>query len=470
MDVLDGTHVQAPGGLDGDEQLGVPVNFPGHDGLLLVSAGHTPGDGDAALAAADIILLDQPVGIIPDGLAANEAQLLEFRFPIALEHHVVFQGIVQHQAVLVAVLRDVGHPLLAALADGRLGNVGAVQGDRSGAYFFQAGEGIDKFRLAVAFDTGQADDLPFPDLQAGVLHSVAAVDPGGNGEPLHLEDGLTGFGGLLVGNQLHIPAHHQAGHLLHTGLGHLHGAHILALAEHGAAVGHGFDLRQLVGDEQDGFALFFERAHDFHQLVDLLGGEDGGGLVENQNFIVPVEHFQDLHPLLHTHGNIRDLGIRVHLQSVTLGQLQHPLPGRLAVDHQAVHGFGAQNDVVQHREAFHQLKMLVHHADVQGSGIVGVVDSYHLAVLFDHAGFRLVQTKQDAHQGGFSRAVLTQQGVDLPPPQLEGHVIIGLDAGKLLGDVQHFYHIVCHMVTPHRVFSYYSARSKKTQQKSFSLI
>ena len=56
--------------------------------------------------------------------------------------------------------------------------------------------------------------------------------------------------------------------------------------------------------------------HDLHQLVDLLRGQHGGGLVKDQNLIVPVEHLQDLHSLLHTHGDILHLGVQIHRESL----------------------------------------------------------------------------------------------------------------------------------------------------------
>ena len=49
VDVLDGTHVQTAGGLDGYQQLWVLVDLTGDDGLLLVAAGHTAGDGRQGL-------------------------------------------------------------------------------------------------------------------------------------------------------------------------------------------------------------------------------------------------------------------------------------------------------------------------------------------------------------------------------------------------------------------------------------
>ena len=376
---------------------------------------------------------------------------MEFRLPEALEHHIVLQRVVQNQTVLVPVLGDVGQAQAVALPDGGMGDILAVQIDFTGGHFFQPCQSIYKLRLAVAFDTGQADNFTLTNLQAGIFYRIVAMHPGGNRHVLYPQDDLTGGLFLFVGNQLHIPAHHQAGHLLYRSIGHLYGAHVFALTQDGAAIGHGLDFRQLVGDEEDGLPLFLKRAHDFHQLVNLLGGEDGGGLIENQDFIVPVQHFQDFHPLLHTHGDILDFGIRVNLQAVPLGELHHPLPGCFSIHCQSLGGLCAQDNIVQHGKALHQLKVLVHHADVQGRGIVGVVDFHNLAVLFDNAGFRLVQAKQDAHQRGFTGTVFAQKRMDFPPAQLEGNIVIGLDAREFLGDVQHLDYVVCHTVTPIRV-------------------
>ena len=87
--------------------------------------------------------------------------------------------------------------------------------------------------------------------------------------------------------------------------------------------------------------------------------------------------------------------------------------------------------------------------------VVRVVDLHDLAVLFDHAGFRLIQAKQNTHQGRFAGAVLTKQGMDLAPLQLKRDIVICLDSGEFLGDVQHFNNIICHVVTPLRIFFRY---------------
>ena len=210
---------------------------------------------------------------------------------------------------------------------------------------------------------------------------------------LHIQHHLPGGPLCLVHLQLHIPAHHEPGHLLHRGGGHIHGTHVLALAQNGAPVGHGLNFRQLVGDEQDALTLGLEAPHDFHELVNLLGGQHGGGLIEDQDLIVPVEHLQDLHPLLHTYGDVGDLGVRVNFQVIPLGQSQDLFPGLLFLQDAHVTVLLAQDDVVQDGETFHQLKVLVYHADVQGRGVVGVPDLNHLAIFLNDALLRLIEAE-----------------------------------------------------------------------------
>ena len=160
--------------------------------------------------------------------------------------------------------------------------------------------------------------------------------------------------------------------------------------------------------------------------------------------MITVEHLQNFHALLHTHRNITDERIRVYAQTVFFGKFHNLLAGNFLLQETGLAGFHTQHDVIQHAEAFHQFEMLVNHADAQIVGHVGVLDVDLFAVLFDDALFRLIQTKQYAHQRGFARAVFAQKGVDFAPAQLQSHIIIGLDAREFLGDVKHLnYEILC---------------------------
>ncbi len=70
------------------------------------------------------------------------------------------------------------------------------------------------------------------------------------------------------------------------------------------------------------------------------------------------------------------------------------------------------------------------------------MDVHDFAVFLDDARFRLVESEQNAHQRGFSRAVFSQQGVNLAPAKLERDVVIGHNAGEFFSDVEHFNNVI----------------------------
>ena len=194
-------------------------------------------------------------------------------------------------------------------------------------------------------------------------------------------------------------------------------------------------------DEEDGLALARKLLHRGHELVDLLRGEHGGRLVEDENLVVAVEHLENLDALLHADGDVLDLGIEVNLQAVFFRELLDLFARFLALNEAELRRLRAEDDVVEHGEHVDELEVLVHHADAERGGIIGVVDLDGLAVFADLARLRLVQAEEHAHERGFAGAVFTEQGVDLALFELQGDVVVGLDARELLGDVKHFDHI-----------------------------
>ena len=261
---------------------------------------------------------------------------------------------------------------------------------------------------------------------------------GGHRHALDLEDHVARGAGLLLHMEVDVAAHHHGGQLLHRHVLRVDGADVFALAQHGAAVGHRHDLRELMGDKQDALPLGGEIFHDLHELVDLLGGEHCRRLVENQDLIVAVEHFQDLGALLHTDGDILNEGVRVDGEAVFFRQSHDLFSGLVLLEKTRLVRLHTKDDVVEHREALDQLEMLVHHADAEIVGIVGVFDLDFLAVLFDGALLGLIKTEQNAHQRGFACAVLAQQGMNFALFELERDIVVGDDTGETLRDVKHF--------------------------------
>ena len=96
-------------------------------------------------------------------------------------------------------------------------------------------------------------------------------------------------------------------------------AHGAAAAENGHAVGDLHDLVQLVADEDDGITVLLQVDQLPEQLGGFLGGQYGGGLVQDQDLGAAHQRLQDLYLLLHTHGDVHHLGGGVHVQVKALG-------------------------------------------------------------------------------------------------------------------------------------------------------
>ena len=79
VDIFNGPHIQAAGGLNGHDQRLVTVHFPRNDGLLLIAAGHTAGDGHRSLTTADVKFFDELLGIGPDRIPLDKAHFLKPR-------------------------------------------------------------------------------------------------------------------------------------------------------------------------------------------------------------------------------------------------------------------------------------------------------------------------------------------------------------------------------------------------------
>ena len=277
----------------------------------------------------------------------------------------------------------------------------------------------------------------------------------GTTRAVHFQDGLARLAGGLVDGKLHVAADHHAGQFLFGGVGNIHGTDAAALLQDGAAVGNRHDLIQLVGDEQDALALGLEAAHDLHQLVDLLRSQNRRRLVKNKDLVVAVEHFEDFDTLLHTDGDVADQRIRVDFQAVLLAELHDLFAGSVLLQETMAGILDTQNDIVKNGKTFDQLEMLVHHADAKRVGVVRVLDLDLFAIFLDNAFFRLIQTEQYAHQGRFTGTVFAQQRMDLAFAQLQRDIVVGLDTGELLCDVQHLDNeIICQSV--HAPFYFHS--------------
>ncbi len=320
----------------------------------------------------------------------------------------------------------------------------AIQEDGALRQRQEAGDGAQELALAVAVHPGDADDLPFVDIQAQALdlHQAAAI---AYLQILEAEHHTAGRLLRLVDLELDRTTDHHLGQVLLTDIRYIDGADVSSPPEDGAAVGHLLDLPQLVGDQEDGLALALQLPQDLHQLVDLLGGQHRRRFIEDDDVGVSEEGLEDLHPLLLADGDLLDQGVGIDGEAVLLAQLGYLGPGALEIEEPPLRRLHAQDDVLGDRVVLHQLEVLVHHADAQCRGDVGVLDEHLLPVEEDLTAVGAVRPEENRHQRRFSRTVFTKQGMNLPWSHLEGHVVVCNDTGEGLGDSPHLDCIFTHL-------------------------
>ena len=192
---------------------------------------------------------------------------------------------------------------------------------------------------------------------------------------------------------------------------------------------------ELVGDDDEGLAVGLHVAHDGEQLVRLLRGQHGGGLVQDQNIGTAVQHLDDLHGLLLGNRHIIDLHVRVDIEAVLITDVLDLLTCIVQVKL----ALQAEDDILGGGEQIDQLEVLVDHADTQIEGILGRCDGHRLVVDVDLPLVGEIDAGEHVHQRGLAAAVFAQQGQDLALVQVKIHILIGDDlAAEPLGDVLHF--------------------------------
>ena len=173
---------------------------------------------------------------------------------------------------------------------------------------------------------------------------------------------------------------------------------------------------------------------DLEQLVPLLGGEHRGGLVQDEDLGIPVQGFEDLHPLQHSYREGLDHRSRVDRQPVSLGEFRHLPDASGPVDQAAAHGFFPEDHVVGHSERREQPESLVHHAQSRSYGLECRREPYRFPVHQDLSGIGREQTEQYRHQGGLARSVLADHRVDFTGPDRHVDGVVRQDPWEPFGD------------------------------------
>ena len=427
MNELDGADIHAPGGLADDQHRGIKAEFPSDDHLLHIAAGQR-GYRVVHAGHANIELFRLFGGVFLHLTAAQmqPAQQAELR-PALLAHQQVFRhaGLSVH-AGGHAVFRDEAHAPSANFARRFPAHVLAAQKHPAAGLRAHSHDALRQLGLAVALHAAHAHDFPCADGQTHLSkcgqHSIVQ-----GAQALHPELFLAHFMLLAQFVKDHVPSHHQGGDLPFAGLSGLHYLHQTAALHHAHSVADLHDLRQPVGDQDHGHALLLhDTADDAEQLIRLLGGQYSGRFVQNQHLCAGAQGLEDLHPLLQAHAQFAGHIVRVHIQAIGLGQFPHSVPRRLKIIAQAFFRFVAQQDILCHGKAGHQLEVLMHHAHAHLHGLFRAMlrpDLFSVNENFAH-GDRL-HSVQQVHQGAFSCAVFPHQCEHFAPLNAQADVVIG---------------------------------------------
>ena len=254
-----------------------------------------------------------------------------------------------------------------------------------------------------------------------------------NGQVFDLQTGGGIFRLGTVDIQCGGAAHHHVRQLLRRGVLRGHISDVPALAQDRNTVRDVHDLVELVGDDNERLAVCLHVPHDVKKPVRLLRGEDGRGLVQNEDVGTPVEYLDDLHRLLFRDRHIIDLFLRVDDKAVLVTDLPDLPGGGLQV--QSALFLQTQHHVFRGSEHIHQLKMLMDHADAAGKGIFGRGNGHRLTLDVDLTLVREIDAGEHVHQRGLAAAVFAQQRQYFAAINVQPDFVVGLDGAEGLADV-----------------------------------
>ncbi|BCJ52300.1 hypothetical protein Asp14428_37750 [Actinoplanes sp. NBRC 14428] len=206
--------------------------------------------------------------------------------------------------------------------------------------------------------------------------------------------------------------------------------------EGGDAVGDGEDVVHVVGDEDDAEAVVGEAADEFEDLGGLGDAEGGGGFVEDDDAAVPEDGFGDGDGLALAAGEAGDELAQAF--DGAYGEAGEGVAGHLFhggfVEGDAAGFFAAEEHVLDDVEVVAEGEVLVDDFDAEGGGVAGGVDGDLVAVEGDRAGVDGVDAADAFDEGGFSGAVVADQGGDFAGVDGESDVVQDLDGTEAFVD------------------------------------
>ncbi len=212
-----------------------------------------------------------------------------------------------------------------------------------------AGERLEKLRLAVAGDAGDAQNLALAQNEGDAVDACDAAVVAHH-KVTRLERDWARMRRALFDLQDDLAPDHRVGELGRRGAGGVESRDHLPAPHHRHAVGQAHDLAQLVGDEDDRLVLALEHAQHFEQLVRFGRRQHCGRLVEHQDLGAPHQRLQDFDPLLEADRQLADDGVGVDLEGVFLAKFGEPLANCAGALSEHRPAFGPKHHVFEHAE------------------------------------------------------------------------------------------------------------------------
>ena len=149
--------------------------------------------------------------MIPYCFGLDKSMLLEFWSPVSLKDHILFQAIIQHQAMLMPVFRDMAHARLGTIPNGSMGDILTAEGNGSACDILKASQSLDKLTLSITINTGDTDDLATAYIERNVLYRIIGMGLTRNRHMLNFQNSLTWCGRFLIYGKADIASYHHTG-------------------------------------------------------------------------------------------------------------------------------------------------------------------------------------------------------------------------------------------------------------------
>lgn len=160
-----------------------------------------------------------------------------------------------------------------------------------------------------------------------------------------------------------------------------------------------------------------------------MGGQNTGRLIQDQQFRIAIQGFEDFNPLLHAHGQLPDGFRGIDFKTERFAEFANPLFVFREMQRRLL-TLQSEDNVFGHGQGIYQHKMLMDHADAVFDGLAGIVDGDLAAVDFDPALIRLIEAEENVHQSRLAGPVFAQDDVDGVFVNVQADVVQGLELAK----------------------------------------